>query len=361
MMQELFFELLRVGIGTQSALSRCLTADEWQGVFEMARKQSVVGVAYAGVCRLPETMRPEENLMMMWTGLVVKIQQRNMTVNRQCEFVQGKMAEAGFRTYIMKGQGNAALYPDASLRQSGDIDIFLEGGLKRVMGYVNSMAPTREVNELEVHFPAFSDTDVEIHYRPMIMRNVWKNRRLQGFFERHAEECFANRVVLGKTLTGEAVAAVPTRVFNLIHQMVHIHLHLFTEGIGMRQLMDYFFVLKVGGPEVPNEVWTMVERLGLRNFAAALMWVLGEVFGLEREFMLCEPNEKDGRFLLSEVMRAGNFGRFDEDQRRRKGRWYARPWLMVVRNLRLWRFDRWDWLCGPAWRLYYNVWRRLRR
>ena len=28
--------------------------------------------------------------------------------------------------------------------------------------------------------------------------------------------------------------------------------------------------------------------------------------------MICEPSEKDGRFLLNEVMQAGNFGHFDE-------------------------------------------------
>lgn len=47
-----------------------------------------------------------------------------------------------------------------------------------------------------------------------------------------------------------------------------------------------------------------------------------EVFGLEREYMLCEPNEKEGRFILKEVMVDGNFGHHDERIRKiGQGKW----------------------------------------
>ena len=37
--------------------------------------------------------------------------------------------------------------------------------------------------------------------------------------------------------------AIPTVEFNLIFQLTHIYAHLMNEGIGLRQLLDYYYVL----------------------------------------------------------------------------------------------------------------------
>ena len=51
--------------------------------------------------------------------------------------------QEGFRCCILKGQGNALLYPDPYMRTPGDIDIYLEGGRKRIMEYVNRVCPNQ--------------------------------------------------------------------------------------------------------------------------------------------------------------------------------------------------------------------------
>lgn len=180
--------------------------------------------------------------------MAAKIQQRNEVVNLQCVEVQQMTRKAVFRSYIMKGQGNAVLYNEdlKLLRQSGDIDVYLEGGLDKVLAYANTFAPTNEVNELEMHVKVFDDTEVEFHYRPFIMRNPFKNLKLQAFFAEEAVKCFGNKIALPNDV-GEIT--VPTRTFNLVHQMVHIYHHLFTEGIGLRQLMDYYFVIQASNAD----------------------------------------------------------------------------------------------------------------
>ena len=149
-------------------------------------------------------------------------------INAQCVEGQQKIEKEGFRTFIMKGQGNAALYHDnlKLLRQSGYIDIYLEGGFEKVSAFVQRTCPTKEINELEIHYHCFPDsltgscgpTEVEIHYRPFIMRNPFKNRKLQRFFDEEGEKCYENKVVLPNEI-GEIVA--PTITFNLIHRLVH--------------------------------------------------------------------------------------------------------------------------------------------
>ena len=272
---------------------------------------------------------------------------------------QKRLDDDGYRNYIMKGQSNAVLYGDLQmLRQSGDIDVYLEGGLEKVLAYVKTFGNVEHVNELEMSVPIYQDTEVEFHYRPFIMRNPFKNRNLQTYFEACSEANFANKVYLYENENSWIVA--PTTEFNLVHQLAHIHLHLFTEGIGMRQLMDYYFVIQLSSVsplkgECIENVKKVVSKLGLNRFASALMHVLGYVFGLERECMLWESNEEDGQLLLDEVMTGGNFGRHNEEQNDRKGKRGYSVWALLFRNLRLSRFDRGDWFWGPVWRISHKL------
>lgn len=363
---NLFFELIRVAIGTQDSLSRLPSEREWGELYKAAKKQSLVGVCFAALQRLGADadegfarIGMSEMLYLTWMGMTAQIQKKNETVNQQCAELQAKLYADGYRSYIMKGQANASLYQICDLsdmRQSGDIDVYIEGGLEKVLACAEKYGGASGVNELEMHVKVFEDTEVEFHYRPFIMRNPWKNKRLQTFFKSQEEACFANRITLGNG--GEICA--PTTKFNLVHQMAHIHLHLFTEGVGMRQLMDYFFVLrKVSCENLElSEVKSTIHDLGLERFASALMWIMGHVFGLPEEQMPWTPDEKDGQFLLNEVMTSGNFGRHDKKQRERKAKAGYSLWALLIRNLRLSRFDRGDWFWGPLWRVYHFVWRK---
>lgn len=392
---SIFFELIRVAIGAQRSLSRMPNAKEWKQIYDIAKKQSIIGICFAGLQRLGADMDDgfakigmSEMLYLKWMGMAAKIQQKNEVVNQQCVALQKRIYADGFRSYIMKGQavgtfyrvyenedinGNFHQYDSINhkpstmnlslLRQSGDIDVYLDGGLETVLAYAKTFGEVEHVNELEMTVPVFRDTEVEFHYRPFIMRNPFKNKRLQAFFDTCSEANFANKVCLNENEDCWIVAS--TTEFNLVHQLAHIHLHLFTEGIGMRQLMDYYFVLKARKDENHNEdgnenVLRIVHELGLDGFASALMWVMGYVFGLQREQMLWKPNEKDGHFLLDEIMRSGNFGKHDEKLQTRKSKTGYGLWALLIRNLRLSRFDRGDWFWGPQWRVYYWIWKRCK-
>lgn len=404
MIEQLFFELIRAAIGTQDTLSRPPSKGEWAELYAMAKKQSLVGICFAGLQKLynsvnqePSTQNPQPNSTqnqeprtqnldevqyLTWMGMAAKIQQRNEVVNKQCVEVQQMIEKEGFRTFIMKGQGNSALYrasydPSTSLRnqnendnlcllrQSGDIDIYLEGGFEKVNAFVQRTYPTNEVNELEIHYHCLPDTEVEIHYRPFIMRNPFKNRKLQRFFAEEGEKCFENMIALSN---GAGEIAVPTTTFNLVHQMVHIYHHLFTEGIGLRQLLDYYFLLRsVKSVENVNKSKECIHSLGLDSFASALMWVIAHVFANENEnqnenenFYPWEPCEKDGQFLLNEIMLAGNFGKYDERLSHEEVTKWQSFWRVNARNLRLMRFNKTDWFWGPLWRIYHFAWRKIK-
>lgn len=83
--EQLFFELLRVSIGMSGCLSKTPTNEEWKALYDMAKKQTLVGVCFAGVQKLVEQRQEtEEMLYLTWMGMAAKIQQRNEVVNQQC-------------------------------------------------------------------------------------------------------------------------------------------------------------------------------------------------------------------------------------------------------------------------------------
>lgn len=363
-MKNLFFELLQVAVGHQSAsycLSRVPSAEEWTGLYKMSKEHALIGVCFAAKQKLPNEQLSQmpQQLKMHWLGMAVQIQKRNELMNQRCVELQRRLEQDGFRTYIMKGQGNAILNDNnlCSLRQSGDIDIYLEGGYKRVIDYVNRTFPTKDVNELEIHYHCFNDVEVEIHYKPFVMDGP-KDKILQSFFKECEEVNFANKLSIPNT---DEHIIVPTLEFNLVHQLVHIYHHLFYEGIGLRQLMDYYFLLikaSDNSADCFERSKKVINQLWLDRFACALMYVLQVVFGLERNKMLWSPSKKDGIFLLNEIMRSGNFGQADV---RKKGiyqnKWKS-FWYIHFKTFRYWRFDHWAWFWSPLVRIKGFLWRK---
>lgn len=349
---KIFFELIQVAIGDKNCLSHTPSANEWGELYTMAKKQSLVGVCFAGVQRLQgQRQEPPEMTYLTWMGMAAKIQQRNEVVNRQCVDLQAKLFADGYQSCILKGQGVASLYSPhlRGLRQSGDIDIWINGGVEVSVKLAESLGQKADVTEQHVHLKIFQDSEVEAHFTPSILKDPFADRHLQRWFEEMAPSQYVHRNEMG--------LCVPTTEFNLVYLLIHIYRHLFGEGVGLRQVMDYYFVLRTSY-ENDNSLKTL-SSLGLLKFAGGLMYVMREVFGLQREAMLCEPNERHGKFLLNEIMIAGNMGHYDERTKMadRSTRW-KRFWLMNKHNLRLTTYYPAETLWAPFSRIKIWAWRK---
>ena len=72
------------------------------------------------------------------------------------------------------------------------------------------------------------------------MNNPFYHARLQKWFKRNADLQCSNVVSL---LDGIGEIAIPTTAFNVVYQLTHLYHHFFDEGIGMRQIIDYYHVV----------------------------------------------------------------------------------------------------------------------
>lgn len=312
MIENLFFELIRVAISTQNALSRLPSSGDWVQLYNMAQKQSLIGVCFAGIQRLGADadegftrIGMGEMLYLTWMGMAAKIQQRNQIVDEQCVALQKRLSADGFRSCILKGQGVGQLYAEhlLGLRQSGDIDVWVEGGLDAALQVAEKYGGKPVVSEHHIDLPIFEDTDVETHFTPTYMRCPWHNKKLQKWV------VFDNCVLKEKNELG---MVVPTTEFNLVFLMLHAYRHLTSEGVGLRQVMDYYFALTSSTENQRIQAYNSLCELGVKRFCGAMMYVLQKVFGMKREELLCESDVKEGRYLLNEIMTGGNFGHHDD-------------------------------------------------
>ena len=238
--QKIFFEFLRFCIGSAKEIPGSLKEADWKELYAIAQKQCLVGVLFDGIKKLPaEHVGMEKELLLQWMAESQMLEKANVRLNDAAIQVSEWFQKKGFRTCILKGQGNALMYPNPYSRTPGDIDIWVEGGDKRVISFVRSISPHEKACYHHIEFPSYKGVEVEVHYRPSFLLCFWHNRKLQKYYERVKEEQFSHRVMLGE----QGEIAIPTVEFNLIFQLTHIYAHLMNEGIGLRQLLDYYYVL----------------------------------------------------------------------------------------------------------------------
>lgn len=133
-MDSLFYQLIRVAIGTQDCLSRLPSNKEWKALYDMAKKQSLVGVCFAALQRLGADAEEgfarigiSEMQYLTWMGMAAKILQRNEQMDEEVRNVWAMLDADGLGPCIMKGQSVMKYYPEhlRGLRQSGDIDVLV--------------------------------------------------------------------------------------------------------------------------------------------------------------------------------------------------------------------------------------------
>jgi len=313
----LFYDLLKVALGEKEELSYTPSVNEWKSLYIISQKQAVVGFIFEALDKLSHKgQKIPSGLLFEWIGMYEQIKQQNQLLNKRISELTDLFEKDGFRSCILKGQGNAILYPNPLSRTSGDIDIWLDGDKGTIINYVKLKFPEAEDNGIHLDYPIYKDVEVEVHYKPQYMASAKYDRRLDDFFKYESEKQFENLVRLPDA---ERDVAVPLPYFNLVQQLAHLLGHFYAGGIGFRHLVDLYYVLKNIGNDKRN-FSELLESLGLLSFSEGIMWVEKEILGLDDSFLVVVPSEKKGRLILREIERGGNFGRFDERNKiREKG------------------------------------------
>ena len=351
---SIFFELLQVALGNRERLSRTPSAADWAEIYAVSEQQAVTGILLHGIERLPDEQRPMQALLLQWIGVVQMIEQRNRMMDGRCMELLPQLVSSGLHPTILKGQGIAQYYPTAlqRLRQPGDIDVYVSDGREKAIAYAKSIGQ-KDINwdYKHLHLRVWNDTEVEMHYHVEVLLNLWKNKRLQQWFKENEMLLYFNHTDI----------VTPTIEMNLFYILLHIYRHFFTEGVGLRQLIDYYFVLVAANGTLPQYVGGkslehVLKSFGMWRFARGIMWIMQEIFALDRKYMYCEPLEKEGRFILDIVLDGGNFGHKNSFNIKGIGR--INTLVSVVKhNIRMLNKYPLEALLSPLWYVWHKVWK----
>ena len=353
---------------------------DWYDFYQFACEQAIAGVAFVGIQRLGEHgVKPPLDVLMQWIASASLIEQQNKAVNKAATELFKELKNDGLRGCILKGQGNGLMYPNVYSRTPGDIDVWVKradgrgkreegrglkadgrckkGDVRGIIKYVKERNPNGKVCYHHIDGGKIGGVEVEVHYRPSFMNNPIHNYRLQKWYKMMAE---GGRLMEEVELPeGVGSIPVPTVEFNVVYQLVHVFRHLLQEGIGLRQIIDYFYVLKSNTNHTDDtNIIVLLNYLGLTKIAGAMMWLLSEVLGLEEEYLIVPKNERLGKVLLAEILKGGNFGQYDIENIKVNSQ-LGKNWQRIRRDIRMMRYFPSECIWEPVFRVYHFFWRKM--
>lgn len=308
---ELFYELVQIAIGTREKISSMPSEKEWFDIYNLSQKHALGGIIFLALDKLSyHNLKPPINLLYDWIGLFEHIKLRNEILNQQCVEITKIFSDAGFKSCILKGQGNALMYPNPLSRISGDIDIWVEGSRQEIKDFVFAQWPYAEDGPMHISFP-YNNVEIEVHYYPRRLPIRRYDNRFQLWCKEQKEAQFSNYISISGCK--EKVVSVPTLCFSVVHQLSHIMGHLLGEGIGLRQLVDYYYLLIKQHKEGGNENYEkLFGRFGLLKIARGVMWIENEVLGLNKDYLIVNPDKTIGKLIMHEIEKrriSWDFGR----------------------------------------------------
>lgn len=351
--EDKFYQLLQIAVGKPSN-NVILSVEEWAIIHKIAYEQSLLGVVLnAADVFTKDGQKPPTSLLLTWIGESEAIRHSAGVMDSRCEQLTAWFKKVGYPCCIIKGQGVARLYKHPEYRQAGDIDIWVDAKRDDVVKKMRSdCLGVTYVDYVNCHAAFFTDTEVEVHFKPTWMFNPFTNRKVQKWI-------LGNKDAQMTNYDEEVGFSYPTISFNLVFSLIHIYRHVFFEGIGLRQLMDYFFIISHSNINERNKAFAILKSFGLGKFVSTIMYIMQRVFKMEDCLLLCPPNAEEGIFLLDEIMRGGNFGHFDnrniyvpENKKIKRGINNAK------RNLRFLKRYPSEVLWMPAWKIWHWCWRK---
>jgi hypothetical protein len=341
-----FRKLLQIALGRETSFRKTPSRGDWEMMLKMARYQALVGIGYEGIQRLPQEQLPPLDILDNWSRLADKVAGIYRLHEQRVEELEGILEGLGLHACLLKGTVLSHLYPHPESRMCGDIDIWVEGTHESILKALEPACKVHGILYQECKADFFEDVEVEVHFHPTKMYNPFLNARLQKYLTKHSP------------IHHSKALAVPGTRFNAVFCMAHMFHHYLEGGLGMRQMMDYYYILRVLDPTKKLRVMKALRHLGMGRFTAAMMEAIQVSFGLESQYLLCDPNRKRGRRLMNDALNGGNFGvldhrnhaRKDESRLRRFFRKTARVWSYLIDYPR-------EVIWAPYARLKHYFWR----
>lgn len=308
---ETFLQLLKAGLwGTSLDVSKFSAEIDWDGVYQLAQEQTVMGFVTEGISQLPREKQGRRQLMLQFYKQTAEIEDENRKMNEFVPYLISQMERMGVQAVLLKGQGVAANYMNPLRRAVGDIDLLItgDGQYERAKKLMEKIATLDEEDVKRKHVAfLYKGMVVELHgnFRFLINKkckkhlDAWKRIRLTG----------DSRAINNDYVKG---LVVPSIQFDVVFIFAHMLGHLMgSGGVGLRQVSDWMMFV--------NKYYDEIDLKALEEDLLLLgLWDYWRIFGAMAVSELGFPSERmpyydsqlknKGRKILKLILYTGNFG-----------------------------------------------------
>ncbi len=331
--QRQLLELTRCGLwGGEPDTTLFDEGIDWVEVLRLAKEQTLLGVISTAIERLPLLLRPPRSSALRLHQMVALNRQYYAHHAQVLAKLIELVARAGVeRPVLLKGLGVGLNYPDPTLRQCGDIDLYVgEAHYRRVWDRVCEELGAPQKSHSDHHFDfELMGTSIEIHrYATAPSSVAFRSREFTEWSRSQLEGEALRRV----TIQGVEVY-LPSYNFDFIFIFYHTWRHFLMGGVGLRQFCDWACYATVQSGKIDRaEVERIVSLCRLERSISLFATIAVRALGAAPDKFLGYATEESDHWesVLGRVWSRGNFGYYNVDLQRRSRGWLARKGLGMV-------------------------------
>lgn len=321
--EKMFIILLKAGLWNEHIkppYPEPLTGEEWIYLISIAKKQTVAAIVFDGVNMLPDVLQPERHIMQQLFAFTLQTERTHAVLNHALSDIVHRFTESGIPTLLLKGQGNAWLYPNPLHRQCGDIDLYVgrknyEEACRLIHEWGIANSEEESESEKHLHFE-WNKVTIEIHRTTTLLYHPKANKRFLEWSEAQLKDSPYSFVPQNET---ERVT-VASPEFNAVFIFYHAFHHFMIGGIGLRQLCDWARCLHMHKEELKDvDMEKRLKELSILTPWKVMGYIAVHYLGLPKEDFPCydESAKKKAGAVLAMIQKEGNFGAYRPEKYKR--------------------------------------------
>lgn len=255
-----FLSIVRLGIGHDSEFPTII--EDWHTIETLASEQGLSAILVDGIEQLPESLRPPKEILLQWIGEVL---QNYESRYKRYQDATGSLAafynHRGFNMMVLKGYACSLDWPRPDHRPCGDIDIW-QFGKQKESDELITKEKKLNVDASHHHHTVFEwdGFSVENHFDFINIHHHKSNVSFESILKElgrddsHWVEVNGGKVYL------------PSPNLHALFLLKHLMMHFASEGITLRQVLDWGFFVENHSKEVDwKYVMEILERFGMKN------------------------------------------------------------------------------------------------
>jgi hypothetical protein len=303
LLYKAFFELLKSGLWEKdiSDLSLFpLSRTDWEELFLLAKKQTVLGLIYRGICHLPNELLPPNDLRVKLMVHVSLIEKRNIEQRNIIKEIQTRLQKIDITPILQKGQAVSVMYDFPLLRECGDIDF-----------YFSKMDFSKAQQEMSKYVNLSLEPDESVVYKYKTECVEHHSYLIDYFNPLHKKYLsnLINELEYKLQTIDDIIIKVPNGIVNILLLNTHILKHTMGWGIGLRQICDLARAYKYYFDSVDyNELQKIYKKLGMIKWNNLLHSFLINYLDMDTKYLPGITYMTNSDSLYNIIISGGNFG-----------------------------------------------------